>query len=260
MSICIKKVKNIICVICSLIFMFLCIVPAFAEDYTQNSTYLINENGETYGTAIQAKLVGYESDLILAVGENNTVGYVRATDLDDYVSSPLDAQNLETNNTTSYIPLYSSDGETIIDRFALALDIKENVLVKSVVEYLYGLEGYINVNNHYTCTTRSAISDCTNGVRGKTRIHANKAVSANMIGVQVRIYRASDDALVTSSSYKYNSSSVSFLEYDIFHYTIKTKEAYYSQGHVKTWNPDISSYWTTGTFSSPKVNPTIINP
>jgi hypothetical protein len=240
--------------------MFLCIVPAFAEDYTQNSTYLINGNGETYGTAIQAKFVGYEPDLILAVGVNNTVGYVRIADLDDSVSSPLEIRNSSMNNANRYIPLYKADGETIIDVFALTLEVQERVSPKSVVEYVYGSEGYINVNNHYICTTRSAISDCTNGVRGKTRIVSDKKVENGWLGVQVRLYRASDNALVDSSSFKYNSSNVSFFEHDIFHFTIKTNESYYSQGQVKTWNPDISSYWTTWTFASPNVNPTIINP
>lgn len=264
-----KQIKNltktifIIILIISVLQMFVLSVFAkseFVENYHQKMTYSINENGDTYGTDAQLLTVGYEADLILAVGENNIVGYVKATDLDDGVSSPLEAQNLGTNNTTRYIPLYSSDGETIIDRFDLSLDIQEIASPKSVVEYVYGSEGYINVNNHYTCTTRAAISDCTNGVRGKTRIVADKKVEKGWLGVQVRIYRTSDNALVDSSSFKYNSSNVSFLEYDAFHYTIKTKEAYYSKGQVKTWNPDISDHWTTWTFESPNVNPTIINP
>ena len=257
------KTICIIILIISVLQIFVLSVFAeseFVENYYQKVTYSINENGDTYGTDAQSLTVGYEADLILAVGENNIVGYAKATDLNDDVSSPLKAQNRGTNNTTKYIPLYSSDGETIIDEFVLTLDAQERVSPKSVVEYMYGSEGYINVNNHYTCTTRSAISDCTNGVRGKTRIVADKKVENGWLGVQVRIYRASDNALVDSSSFKYNSSNVSFLEYDIFHYTIKTKEAYYCKGVVKTWNPDISNYWTTGTFASPNVNPTIINP
>lgn len=254
------KMKKCLCIIMSMILISFCTISVAAECKIYESTYLVNENGETYGTDAQSILVGYEADLILAVGENNTVGYVRSTDLDDGVASPVAVENITYTNSTTYIPLYSSDGETIIDRFAISLHINENTTSRAVVTYLYGSEGYINVNNHYTCTTRSAIADCTNGVRGKTRIQANKAVNSGWLGVQARIYRASDNALVDSSSYKYSSSSVSFFEYDTYHYTIKTGEAYYSQGVVKTWNPDISGYWTTGTFSSPNVNPTLINP
>lgn len=254
------KIKKCLCIIMSMILISFCTISVAAECKICKSTYLVNENGETYGTDAQSILVGYEADLILAVGENNNVGYVRSADLDDGVVSPTEVANQKNTNSTIYIPLYSSDGETIIDRFAISLNIQENTSTRSVVTYLYGSEGYIYVNNHYNCTTRSAIGDCTNGVRGKTRIQTNKAVSTGWLGVQARIYRASDDALVDSSSYKYSSSSVSFFEYDTYHYTIKTGEAYYSQGIVKTWNPDISGYWTTGTFASPNVNPTIINP
>lgn len=254
------KINKFLCIIMAIILTSFCTISVDAECQIRKSTYLINENGETYGTDAQSILVGYEADLILAVGENNNVGYVRSTDLDDRVASPTDVANQNNINSTIYIPLYSSDGETIIDRFAISLDIQENVSSRAVVTYLYGTEGYIDVNNHYTCTTRSAIADCTNGVRGKTRIQASKAVSTGWLGVQARIYRVSDDALVDSSSYKYSSSSVSFFEYDTYHFTIKTNEAYYSKGVVKTWNPDISGYWTTGTFASPNVNPTLINP
>ncbi len=254
------KTKKFLCIIMAIILISFCTIPVAGECQIRKSIYLVNENGETYGTAAQAASVGYEADLILAVGENNTVGYVRSTDLDDDIKTPTQVANLSNTNTVSYIPLYSSDGETVIDRFVVSLDIKENTASREVVEYIYGSEKTVNVKKHYSCTIRSAISDCTNGVRGKTRIQADKAVNSGWLGVQARVYRASDDALVDSSPYKYSSSSVSFFEYTTYHYTIKTTEAYYCQGVTKIWNPDTSGYLTHSTFASPNVNPTIFNP
>ena len=253
------KVKKLLCIVMSVILLVLCTSSVYAENYPYNATYKINENGESYGTDAQSLLVGYEADLILAVGENGFVGYVRSTDLDDGIDSPTEVQSSNTADTVKYIPLYSSDGETIIDRFAISLNVQEKVSTQKALVYDYGEEGYINVSNHYTCTTRSAIADCISGVRGKTRIQTNKHVNAGWIGVQARVYRASDNALVESTSCRYNSTTGSFLEYDVYHFTIKSKENYYSRGVVETWNPEISKYWRTWTPPSKSIKPTLVN-
>lgn len=255
-----KKTKKFLSVILACTTLLGTSLTAFAKPVTNDATYSVNKNGETYGTDAQAALVGYEADLILAVGENNTVGYVRATDLDNGVKNPTEATKSNHTSSVTYVPLYSSDGKTVIGKFAVAVELQESNSSRAVVEYLYGAEGYITVNDDYTCITRSSIADCTNGVRGKTRIHSNKNVNSGWLGVQVRIYRKSDNALVDSSSYKYNTKKASLVEYTSYHGTIKTNEFYYSKGYVKTWNPDISDYWITDTAKSPAVKPTIINP
>ena len=253
------KVKKLLCIVMSVILLVLCTSSVYAENYPYNATYKINENGESYGTDAQSLLVGYEADLILAVGENGFVGYVRSTDLDDGIDSPTEVQSSNTADTVKYIPLYSSDGETIIDRFAILLNVQEKVSTRAIVEYSYGDDGSVKTSE-YTCSFASAIADCTNGVRGKTTIWFKGKVDAKWIGVQARVYRASDDALVAFSPYKYNSTDSSPFEYNVYHFTIKTYEAYYSQGIVRTWCPSISEYVTTKSSRSPNINPTIRNP
>lgn len=254
-----KKTKKFLSVFLACTTLLGTSLTAFAKPVTNDATYFVNKNGETYGTDAQAALVGYEADLILAVGENNTVGYVRATDLDNGVKNPTEATKSNHTSSVTYVPLYSSDGKTVIGKFAVAVELQESNSSRAVVEYLYGASSSV-ISNNYTCTVRSAIADCTNGVRGLTRVHSSKMVATGYLGVQVRIYRSSDDALVDSSAYKYNIGEASLVEYTSYHATVKTNESYYSKGCVKLYNENKKIYKTVYTEKSPSVKPTIINP
>ncbi len=77
-----------------------------------------NESGEIYGSEIFLNLIGIQPDLILAVGTNGETGYVKASDLDmDEATTPEEAIE-QMNNYVSYIiPLYESDGTTVIGGF-----------------------------------------------------------------------------------------------------------------------------------------------
>ncbi|MEK4297384.1 hypothetical protein BSK63_17345 [Paenibacillus odorifer] len=84
--------------------------------------YLINDQGQTYGHGPYPSGISQEPELIRAVGENGTIGYVKATDLDSEVTSPEEAIVYEeTTKDLEYksIPLYKDDGKTVIGKYKM---------------------------------------------------------------------------------------------------------------------------------------------
>lgn len=221
----------------------------------------VNKNGETYGTGLQADILGYEPDLMLATGENDVLGYVRVTDLDEPTpSSPEEAykiqkQRIEEKYTGRYIPLYESDGKTVIGRFLVAFDEREIPAAKASTDYTYGNIGDINVGSYYSATTKSGIKSVAGGVRGVTTITADRSVNISWLGAQAKIFKKSNNSLVRSTSFYYNTTASNTFSQDGYHGTVLFNTEYYSKGSVKTWNPSISDYWTTGTFASPSIKP-----
>lgn len=71
--------------------------------------YPVNQNGETYGSSLYASNIGEEPDLVLAIGINGKTGYVRNSD--------TEVTSVDNENIT--IPLYESDGKTVIGSFIL---------------------------------------------------------------------------------------------------------------------------------------------
>jgi len=78
------------------------------------SEYKINENGEKYGSELYADICGELPDLILAEGKNGEIGYVRNIDLNP---EPKTIEEAIALNKVTEIPLYSSDGKTVIGTF-----------------------------------------------------------------------------------------------------------------------------------------------
>lgn len=78
------------------------------------SEYKINENGEKYGSELYADVCGELPDLILAEGKNGEIGYVRNIDLNP---EPKTIEEAIALNKITEIPLYSSDGKTVIGVF-----------------------------------------------------------------------------------------------------------------------------------------------
>lgn len=78
------------------------------------SEYKINENGEKYGSELYADACGELPDLILAEGKNGEIGYVRNIDLNP---EPKTIEEAIALNKITEIPLYSSDGKTVIGVF-----------------------------------------------------------------------------------------------------------------------------------------------
>lgn len=98
--------------------------PATAKGIGPASSYPKNQNGETYGSVLDAPLVGVEPDLIAAVGVDGTEGYVRSTELNGgpQPKSPEEAvAYMKALESAPYsvcrIPLYAADGKTVIGSF-----------------------------------------------------------------------------------------------------------------------------------------------
>lgn len=93
----------------------LCKSASKSEDIS--NSIKVNEKGETYGSEIMADTMGVELDLIAACGTNNTLGYVRSSDLN---SSKIDnPKNITILKSKRTIPLYNEEGITIIGDFEI---------------------------------------------------------------------------------------------------------------------------------------------
>lgn len=83
--------------------------------------YQKNENGETYGSSLNARPQDKLPDLISAVGVDGTSGYVRASDLFGAMpKTPEEAlaqQSKRKVGEIRKIPLYDVDGKTVIGEF-----------------------------------------------------------------------------------------------------------------------------------------------
>lgn len=82
--------------------------------------YPTNDNGLTYGPNMgDMTIILGEPDLILAKGENGTIGYAKKVDLDGpQPKTPEEAVKLN-DIYRREIPLYDVDGETIIGKFII---------------------------------------------------------------------------------------------------------------------------------------------
>ncbi len=78
----------------------------------------INSNGEVYGSEVFLKAQGISADLILAENSDGLTGYVKAVDL--YDESDLSTNMGNIGSGGRMIPMYESDGETIIGYFEMA--------------------------------------------------------------------------------------------------------------------------------------------
>lgn len=87
--------------------------------HTERTPLGVNARGETYGVAGD----GPEPDLIAAMATNGRQGYVRRTELDSAAganpSTPAEALAWQDAHAgeTFFIPVYESDGETVVGSF-----------------------------------------------------------------------------------------------------------------------------------------------
>lgn len=86
---------------------------------TEGKQIHTNAAGETYGEALVVKYLNEDVDMISAIGKNGTEGYIKVSDLPqnipDYV--PHDHE----------IPVYASDGVTVIDSFFISSGYTDTV-------------------------------------------------------------------------------------------------------------------------------------
>lgn len=92
-----------------------------APDYPKNSS------GETYGSALEAISPETEPDLIKAMGEDGTIGYVRKTDLEEELpSTPEEALEKQAQaGNGKEILLYDVDGKKVIGKFKIETGVAE---------------------------------------------------------------------------------------------------------------------------------------
>ena len=88
--------------------------------------YPKNASGQTYGSAANATTPQNEPDLILVVATNGKTGYAKRTDLEPKAAAnPAEAVAAQKANAASTavrapIPVYESDGKTVIGKFAFS--------------------------------------------------------------------------------------------------------------------------------------------
>ena len=81
-------------------------------EYVIDNGYPKNERGETYGPNIEGKA---DPDLLLAEGQDGTVGYIRQKEMLDVADSVQEALMSKPQNKE--INLYLQDGSTVIGTF-----------------------------------------------------------------------------------------------------------------------------------------------
>jgi hypothetical protein len=97
-----------------------------------------NESGETYGSDMDVAFNEQSPDLILAMGDDGKIGYVRDKELN--MEAPKSIKEALAQNNDKYrnrvINLYDKEGKTIIDKLTLGclkpekediIQIKENI-------------------------------------------------------------------------------------------------------------------------------------
>ncbi|WP_154658816.1 hypothetical protein [Agathobaculum desmolans] len=86
---------------------------------TEEKQIHTNADGGTYGEAMVVKYLNEDVDMISAIGKNGTEGYIKTSDLPhnipDYVPHDHD------------IPVYASDGVTVIDSFFISSGYTDTV-------------------------------------------------------------------------------------------------------------------------------------
>lgn len=92
--------------------------------------YPVNENGETFGSGLDAASLEAEPDLIQAYGVDGTVGYVKSKDLiGDVPKTPEEAISMQRRSEQEggrQIPLYAVDGKTVIGVFQVGPGISKD--------------------------------------------------------------------------------------------------------------------------------------
>lgn len=262
MKLLVKKVVTLL-----LVFVMLMSCTAYSFVASAANTYRTNAAGETYGTLAQAETIGYESDLILAVGENDVTGYVKSADLNaENNLSPQEAVELQNQRiaegyTGTYVPLYDKDGETVIGRFLIAFD--EDDIVRS--DKLVALAGdndkpalskpYDVVCPNHTYSIWSEIIKEAGGVRGFScvRITTSPTAPIGYMGAKARVIRANDNALVRDTNWYYNDTTDATFKVSGYYFSV-THNAFYAQGYTKEFNTSFSGYWTHTTNATPYIN------
>lgn len=256
-----KKFKNIIAIVITIVIFANSFSMFSASAAIQDKRYLTNRNGETYGNLLTAISIGYEPDLIEAIGINGVEGYVKSADLNlPMPSSPSEAVQATKNATSRTINLYDKDGKTVIDSFQIdvpSVISDTSILSKSSNDFVYGDYGYGTANG-ISFSNYSGIRAIWRGVRGVTGVGTTQAsvkFPAGHVGVKIRIIKQSNGKLVRESDYAYNETSTTAFS-AVDEHTSFLAERYYNLGYTRVHNG--MDYWTYSTFQSPSIYPTLL--
>ena len=130
-----KKTIDMVTLFVLLVGVTIGTIVATAAAWDAPHSYQINENGQTYGGMNPYSTDPQdEPDLIAAIGIDGTEGYVYRVDLDgNQPSNPEEAieymEEMEKayaeareagEEFSRYIPLYASDGTTVIGEFGIS--------------------------------------------------------------------------------------------------------------------------------------------
>lgn len=99
----------------SALFILVLTISVHAVDQLKDENYPVSSLGKTYGSALLAETVGYEPDLITAVGTKGQDGYVKREDLQGpEIHTPEEAVTYMQTRPESYtVPLYNLQEEVI---------------------------------------------------------------------------------------------------------------------------------------------------
>lgn len=117
-------------------------IPALAN--TSSPNFKVNKNGETYGSLMDVTVPGQEPALIQAEGVDGTIGYVRFQDLNGDGQKPKNPEEAVAymkkmkNSEPRYIPLYDSDGKTVIGKFKNDVPKEKQITQEDIVKKLEG--------------------------------------------------------------------------------------------------------------------------
>lgn len=100
-------------------------------------SYQINSNGKTYGSAALSEIVGYEPELIYAIGTEGQQGFVKREDIKaPDMDSPEEAvAYMQTRPETYMIPLYDLE-EKVVGEFEISAEYVSFYTLKEAKEAL----------------------------------------------------------------------------------------------------------------------------
>ncbi|NBI09917.1 hypothetical protein D1641_07785 [Colidextribacter sp. OB.20] len=142
------------------------------ETLTAEGTYPVNAKGQTYGSAALSKVVGYEPDLLAAVGIDGVDGYILRTDVRpelntfEEICAYEKAMDARTDCT---IPLFDAEGNEI-GRFQYGEKVETSDDVKRTLDWLeQEKQKYMEQVREDIRERRDVVEVLQNGVDGYCR-------------------------------------------------------------------------------------------
>ncbi len=209
----------------------------------------VNENGETYGDYFQATRAGKDPDLILAQGEDGTLGYVRSADLEEPLpESPEAALAIQSERRTSgykgrYINLYAADGVTVIGRFFVGAGLSDSDSIYTRSEITYSAYSSMESVN-YSFLGRSAIQRVLLGVKFFGIVQSDDIMQAGELAAKIQLYDYDSGSLVCSEGYTYSTTSGQTFTLSKTYHT--SSGVYYCKGLARVYDREEQAWGNFG--------------